>query len=331
LQIIAEFFGEAFGNAAWHIRKDDSPSKLPIEPHATGHRENLELKHTYYIVMLNRLTRSNWLRRLMPGFLSFALVATLAACGGSQPAADAGDGSAPAAATVLKVATEPAFPPFESQAADGSLEGFDIDLMNAIGEAAGFTVEFESLPFDGIIPALQGGTVDAAISGMTITAERAEVVDFSRPYFKAGLAIAVQATDTEITSLESLEGKRIAVQIGTTGADTASSVPGSQVRTFDSAPLALQELVNGNVDAVINDAPVTLFAIKSGNLDALKVVGELLTEEYYGIPTPKGSANLELINTGLSTMLSNGKYAEIYEKWFGSEAAELPEVAPVLQ
>lgn len=283
-----------------------------------------------------KITRSRFLRRLLPGVISFVLVAAIAACGGSEPAADSGDtteptAEAPAEAVVLTVATEPAFPPFESQAADGTLEGFDIDLMNAIGEAAGFTVEFESLPFDGIIPALQAGTVDAAISGMTITAERAETVDFSRPYFKAGLAIAVQADNAEITSLESLEGKRIAVQIGTTGAETANAVPGAEVRTFDSAPLALQELSNGNVDAVINDAPVTLFAIKSGNLDSLKVVGELLTEEYYGIPTPQGSENLELINSGLSTLLENGTYAEIYQKWFGSEPPELPEVAPVLQ
>jgi len=281
--------------------------------------------------MKSFLKRSALLRRLLPGLLSFALVVSLAACGNSQTATDADTASPTAEATVLTVATEPAFPPFESQAADGTLEGFDIDLMNAIGEAAGFTVEFESLPFDGIIPALQSGTVDAAISGMTITAERAQTVDFSRPYFKAGLAIAVQNANTDVTSLESLENKRIAVQIGTTGADQANQIPGAQVRTFDSAPLALQELVNGNVDAVINDAPVTLYAIKSGNLDSLKVVGELLTEEYYGIPIPKDSPNLERINQGLSTILSNGTYAEIYQKWFGTAPPELPEVAPVLQ
>ncbi|WP_396034803.1 transporter substrate-binding domain-containing protein, partial [Candidatus Cyanaurora vandensis] len=117
----------------------------------------------------------------------------------------------------LRVATEPAFPPFESQGAKGELEGFSIDLMYAIGKAAGFQVEFRSLPFDGIIPGLQAGTVDAAISSLTITPERAKTVDFSEPYFKAGLAIAVRAEDRTITSLDSLKGKTIAVQIGTTG------------------------------------------------------------------------------------------------------------------
>jgi arginine/lysine/histidine/glutamine transport system substrate-binding/permease protein len=141
------------------------------------------------------------------------------------------------APTVWEVGTEPTFPPFEMKDdASGDLIGFDIDLMNALGEAAGREVEFVSLPFDGLIPALQSNTIDAAISGMTITAERAQTIDFSRPYFEAGLAIAVREGDDEIESFEDLEGKRIAVQIGTTGADQANSVADASVSTFDNAP-----------------------------------------------------------------------------------------------
>jgi arginine/lysine/histidine/glutamine transport system substrate-binding and permease protein len=170
--------------------------------------------------------------------------------------------------------------------------------------------------------------VDAAISAITITKERAATVAFSRPYFKAGLAIAVQANNTDIKDLASLKGKKIAAQIGTTGATKAKEVGAIEVRTFDSAPLALQELTNGNVDAVINDAPVTLYAIKSGNIPGVKVAaGELLTEEFYGIAMPKDSANLEKVNGGLTTILGNGKYKEIYQKWFGAEAPTLPEKA----
>lgn len=267
-------------------------------------------------------------------FLLQAALGTLvlaAACG-SEPAdtADTAEGTteaASAAGGTLTVATEPAFPPFEFQADDGSFDGFDIDLMNAIGEAAGVEIEYESLPFDGIIPALQAGTVDAAISAMTITEERAEVVAFSRPYFKAGLAIAVPEEDSETTALEDLEGKRIAVQIGTTGAEMAGDVEGATVSTFDSAPLALQELANGNADAVINDAPVTLDAIKGGNVSGLKVVGELVTEEFYGIATPQNSDTVEIINEGLAAILEDGTYDEIYQEWFGAEAPELPEEA----
>jgi arginine/lysine/histidine/glutamine transport system substrate-binding/permease protein len=74
----------------------------------------------------------------------------------------------------------------------GTLTGFDIDLLQAIGKEAGLNIQIESLPFDGIIPALQAGTIDGAISGITITAKRAQSVAFSSPYFKAGLAIAVK-------------------------------------------------------------------------------------------------------------------------------------------
>jgi len=233
--------------------------------------------------------------------------------------------------TRLKVSTEPAYPPFEFQAPSGGLQGFDIDLMGAIAKAAGFEVEFQSMPFDGIIPALQARTVDAGISAMTITEERGKTVSFSRPYFKAGLAIAIQGDNQDITSFASLKNKKIAVQIGTTGAAKAKSVSGGEVRSFDSTPLALQELVNGNVDAVIGDAPVILYAINTGNLQNVKTVEELLTEEYFGIATAKTSPNLAMINQGLNLVIKNETYAQIYQKWFKNNPPELPEKLPFQQ
>jgi arginine/lysine/histidine/glutamine transport system substrate-binding and permease protein len=228
----------------------------------------------------------------------------------------------------LRVATEPTFPPFEFQRQGGELQGFSIDLMNAIASSANFKVDFQSLPFDGMISALQAKTVDAALSSITITEERAKTISFSRPYFKAGLAIAIRADNQDITGFDSLKNKKIAVQIGTTGAVKAKSVPGVQIRSFDSAPTALQELSNGNVDAVINDAPVTLYAIKTGNLKGIKVVEQLLTEEFYGIATAKNSPNLALINDGLDRVLKNGTYAQIYQKWFQTEPPSLPDKSP---
>ena len=237
------------------------------------------------------------------------------------------------AQSVLKVGTEPAFPPFEMQAPNGKgFTGFDIDLFNAIGEEAGLKIQFQSMPFDGLIPALQSQTIDAAISGMTITPERAQTVDFARPYFQSGLAIAVRKDNEEaIESLDDLENKKVAVAIGTTGAQSAAKISGVELFTFDNSALALQELSNGKVDAVVNDAPVTLYAIKIGNLNNLEVVGELLTEEYYGIALPKGSPNVEKINNALEELLESGRYDDIYQKWFASEPPELPLVAPALE
>jgi arginine/lysine/histidine/glutamine transport system substrate-binding/permease protein len=235
---------------------------------------------------------------------------------------------APPSPTLI-FATEPAFPPFEFKSATGDLVGFDIDLVRAVAQAANFRVEFQSLPFDGIIPALQAKTVDAAVSAITITAERLQSVSFSRPYFKAGLAIATREDNTEIKKLKDLEGKKIAVQIGTTGAYTAAAITNAKVRTFDSAPLALQELANRNVDAVINDAPVTLYAIKNNGLAGIKVVDQLLTEEFYGLALAPKSSYLELINQGLTTIFANGVYDQIYANWFDGDAPELPEVVPI--
>jgi arginine/lysine/histidine/glutamine transport system substrate-binding/permease protein len=216
--------------------------------------------------------------------LVVGLCCLLLLCGGCSENKSVGGGE-----EMLLVATEPTFPPFEFFSASGELQGFDIDVMNAIAAAAKFRVEYQSMPFAGITPALQARSVDAAISAMTITQERAKTVSFSNPYFKSGLAIAVGTDNGNITSFEDLRNQEIAVQIGTTGADKVKTVPGATIRTFDDAPTALQELLNGNVDAVVHDQPVLLYAIKSGNVEGVKVVGELLTQEYYGIPTPQGS------------------------------------------
>ncbi|PZV03390.1 MAG: ABC transporter substrate-binding protein [Leptolyngbya sp.] len=271
--------------------------------------------------MVFRPFGSRWLKRCLALVLGLVL-----GIGAAQLAGLAQD--APA---VWEVGTEPAFPPFEMKdEATGDLVGFDIELMTAMGEAAGREVRFITLPFDGLIPALQSRTIDAAISGMTVTAERAQTIDFTRPYFKAGLAIAVRQDNNDIKTLEDLEGKRIAVAIGTTGADQAGQVEGATVSTFDNSPLALQELLNGRVDAVVNDLPVTLYAIREANLDGLKIVGELVTEEYYGIAIPKNSDELAAMNDALATLLQDGTYAEIYQRWFSADPPELPVVAPSL-
>jgi arginine/lysine/histidine/glutamine transport system substrate-binding/permease protein len=218
------------------------------------------------------------------------------------------------------------------QSEDGTgLQGFDIDLMNAIGEAMGMEIEFEALPFDGIIPALQANTIDAAISAMTITAERAKSITFSSPYFEAGLSIAVREGTKDINSFDDLKNRTIAVQIGSTGAIQANTIQGAKVSEFDSSVLALQELANGKVDAVVNDAPVTLYAIKEAGLRGIKVVGELLSEEYYGVGLPTNSPNRQIINYGLFKILESGAYQSIYQKWFGAQPPQLPLIAPAME
>lgn len=272
-----------------------------------------------------RVRRSAFLRRWA---LGFGATLMLAACGGrpeSPQGAVAGDGEdADSPVATLRVATDPTFPPFEFQANGDEIQGFDIDLMNAIGAAAGLDIQYAVLPFDSIIPALQAGTVDAAISAMTITAERLQTVAFSRPYLKTGLAIAVRANNNGIRSIADLENKTIAVQIGTPGADKAATIPGSQLSLFDAALEALQALADGSVDAVINDAAVTLAAIATGEVEGIAVVGDLLTTAFYGIVLPKDSKNQAAIDGAIAQLIKNGTYARIYREWFGTAPPKLP-------
>ncbi|QLE58289.1 basic amino acid ABC transporter substrate-binding protein [Nostoc sp. TCL26-01] len=249
--------------------------------------------------------------------LSLACILLIIACNSSSPNIQPDK-------PVIKVATDPTFIPFEFQTPQGEVVGFDIDLMKAIAQAANFTVNFESLPFDGMISTLQAQKVDAAISGITITPERLKTIAFSRPYFKAGLAITVREDNKDIKNFQSLQGRQIGVQIGSTGADFAKTIPNAKIITFNSGPDFFQDLINGNVEAVISDAFATLYAINNGKIKGIKIVADLLTEEYYGIATPQKSPYLDKINQGIATILSNGKYKQIYQQWFQYEPPQLP-------
>jgi polar amino acid transport system substrate-binding protein len=119
--------------------------------------------------------------------------------------------------------------------------------------------------------------------------------------------------------MDDLKGKTIAVQSGTTGESEAKKVAGATVRSFTNSDQTFMELKNGGATAVINDYPVTAYFIKQGNPD-VKIVGERLSSEDYGIAVPKGKTELlNKINNGLKELKKNGKYNELYMKWFGEE------------
>jgi len=256
-------------------------------------------------------------KKVLALFFLITFLFVVVGCGGGQQPAP---GPAPAPEkTKLTVASDTAYAPFEMQGGPGepTYIGFDMDLIRAIGEVLGKEVEIISMGFDGIIPALQSGSVDCAISAMTITEERAKVVNFSVPYYESGLITAVRADNNDIKGFEDLAGKKIAVQIGTTGALKAQEVPDAKISTFNTIDLAFLELKKGAVDAVINDAPVTLYFIQQGNED-VKVVGDLLSGEFYGIAVPKGKEDLlNQINDALKTLKENGTFDRIYMDWFG--------------
>ncbi len=224
-------------------------------------------------------------------------------------------------AKVLKVGTDAGFAPFEFQD-EKSKEyvGFDMDLIKALGKQMGYEVQIQNMNFDGLIPGLEVNSIDAVASGMTITEARKQKVNFTKPYYQAGLTIVVKNDNDTIKNFKDLEGKKIAVQIGTTGAAEAKKIKDAQVREFNNAPEAFMELKAGGVDAVVNDKPVNEYYIaQSGSKDA-KAVGEPLQAEEYGIAVAKKNTELAgKLDKALDELKKNGEYEKIYVKWFGKK------------
>ncbi len=253
------------------------------------------------------------MKKALVGFLMGALACSMlaAGCGGSD--ADKKE------AKVLRVATNPTFAPFEFQN-EGSKEfdGFDMDLIRAVGKQAGYKVEIQNMGFDALIPALNANNIDVAVSGMSITEERKKSVTFSEPYYTSGLVIMVDKNNNDIKSLKDLEGKRIACQIGTTGEKKARSVKDAQITAFNSQAEASMELKNGGADAVINDAPVVEYYLAQGGNQHAKYVGEKMDAEQYGMAMKKDSKLAPEINKAMAELKKNGEFDKIYTKWFGA-------------
>ncbi len=217
---------------------------------------------------------------------------------------------------ILKIGTDATYPPFEMvNTESGQPEGFDIDIMKKICLINGWKPEFIVTPFDGIIPGLRGKKYDCIISAMSITPQRLAVVDFSESYYKAGQIIAVPLEDTTIKSVDDLRGLKVGAQLGTTGERYAKSLQGVTVFSFDNIGAAFIDMENGQIDAVLNDYPTTQEYIRlKGNA---KTVGDLLSEESYGIAVRKGDTELlDKINSALSQISRSGEYDNIKSRWF---------------
>ncbi len=265
------------------------------------------------------------MRRLLMVLLILVLALGAAACGGDDDDGDAaGTASTPAAADLglktpgeLSVASDIPYAPFEfTEPGSSTAIGFDVDLVNAIAPSLGITkVTFVKTRFDSIILQIRQGRFDMSASSFSITPERATQVDFSDPYFTANQSLMVQA-DSDITSLDQLQGKTIGAQRGTTGADLAATVPGATIKRYDIIDDAFNALAQGRVDGVVNDFAISAYA--AAQKPQLKVVAQIPTQEGYGLVFPKDNPALrDAFNTGLAKIKADGTYDEIYTKWFG--------------
>lgn len=220
---------------------------------------------------------------------------------------------------VITVATDATWPPMEFIDENQELVGFDIDLMNAIADAAGFEVEFQNVAWDGIFAGLANGDYDAVISSVTITEEREETMDFSEPYLNAGQVLIVRTDGPdEVSGLSDMAGSTLGAQIGTTGAILINETDGVELRSYDELGLAIEDLANGRVDGVVADTPIAAdFALQNENYSGtLRIVGDPFTEELYGVAVTEGNDEvLSQINEGLEIVKEDGTIEDLKDKW----------------
>jgi polar amino acid transport system substrate-binding protein len=223
-------------------------------------------------------------------------------------------------AGALQVCTDMPYEPFEFER-KGEPAGFDVDLVAAVAERLALDLEMVDTAFDDIASgsALNEGTCDMAISAMTITGERARVLDFSSPYFDASQAMVVPR-GSSVTALAELAGQRIGVQGGTTGElyVTDNAPADADVVPFEDSAAMDAAMRGGEVDAAVYDSTVVGDVVK-GN-PGLRVVAEFDTGEQYGMAVRRNGNDdlLRVVNDVLATLRADGGYDEIYAKWFGS-------------
>ena len=280
--------------------------------------------------MSNNLTRRNFIG----AFSASAVSLILAACGGSNNAADTAEteGAAADAAeyTLVKegtliVASDLDFPPLDSFE-DKKAQGFDVDLSYAIGEKLGLTVEYlPPMDFDSIIPMIKnGGKADIGNSAFSITEERKAEIDFTDPYLDSNLGVAVKkdsgiaGDEAAVVEALNVSDKTVAVQAGTTGEAWArENLPEATIVPLASVTVCMTGVSTGKYDAFCADLPVIAHQCTVSFTDC-EIVLEIPTGEQYGIVVSKDNPGLTAaINQALADMQADGTMDELKDKWFG--------------
>ncbi len=223
---------------------------------------------------------------------------------------------------VYVVVSDISWPPFEWKDEEGNYVGFDLDVMRAIAELEGYEVEIKDIAFDSIIAGVVAGNYDIGASGFTITEKRGEVVDFSEAYWKSDQAVLVRK-DSGLNMVTALkDGRSVGAQRGTTGADwiqTNLVDRGEKIelKLYETYPLAVLDLINGNLDAVIQDEPASRISV--AKKEAIVIAGILVTGEEFGFLVQQGDPDglLAKINKAMKELQSSGEWDKLVTKYFG--------------
>ena len=223
----------------------------------------------------------------------------------------------------LTVGTELPAPPFWiGEDYDSLTGGFEVDLAKEIAKRLNLgTTKFVEMPFTGLV-AGQQCPCDINFSQVTITEDRAKVVQFSEPYFDANQGVLVKK-GTTVSSLEEARNLKWGAQVNTTGALYIAETikPTTEARLFDRTVDAFTALSAGQIQAVLLDTPIVLGAVDSKQVPDGEVVGQFKTGEQYGAVVNKGSPNLNAYNTVIKTLKSEGFIDQLLQKYFKDQVS----------
>ncbi len=251
-----------------------------------------------------------------------AAAALIAGCGGQNKAES--EEKEP-----LRIATNATFVPFEFKDNENTedYKGFEIDVIKLVAREMGRDIEFNNIPFSGIIPIIQQGDMDIAVAGMTMTPERAEKVLFAAPFYESKLII-LAPVNSNIHSVDDLQGKTVAVQMGTTGADYAGQ-KGFTIKQFDNNSELIMDLQVGGAQAGILDKPVAEYFLTQegkGNYDIIDIPDT--KSEYLAFAMNKNNTELQKqVNEAIAKIKETGEFQKLYKQWFSVDAPDLPATA----
>lgn len=250
------------------------------------------------------------MKKLISMVLIAACVCSMAACGNKEEEkADEKE--------TLVMATNAEFPPYEYYEGE-DVVGIDAEMAAAVAEELGMELKIEDMAFDSIIPAVESGKADMGVAGMTVTEDRLKNVNFSDTYAEATQVVIVKE-DSDIAGPDDLTGKKVGVQLGTTGDIYASDIEDATVEQYNKGFEAVQALSQGKIDAVVIDGQPAQEFVKE--VEGLKILDEAFTEEEYAIAIAKDNEELlEKVNKALASLKESGKLDEIVGKYIKSDA-----------
>lgn len=214
--------------------------------------------------------------------------------------------------------------PFEYYDDNGDLVGFDVDLVTLIASRLNVNLEWREVAFADLLTELDAGHVDMVIAAMYIRPDREEVVDMSQPYLETGLIMAVQADETAITGFEDLAGRTLGVKEGSTGAAYAQTLIDEQdiainLRIYTDTLDSLDDLANGQIDAVFNDRLNTLVYIQDH--PTVRLQGEVFDPAGLGISVKSGDSDLlAFVNSSLDALKASGDIDRLFNRWINPQS-----------